>query len=466
MKNKVYQEAIDIHTTVENGTGDPAPDLTKPMTAGDLFEHSKGELDPHWANSILYGPGTGEEEYTKVSDVLEQHSAELQTKLEAGNIKAGSNVTVTTNGDDVTISSDSNGPKNAKFVYCDGSDDHLKIQAAIDEVTDTSIPTVIYPVGECVLKVIARGVPEGIYQPINLITLGDNMTLDGKYCKIILDFTAPFTETEGWQNGFVTIFMLGNNSGLMNCDISARGDNLCHHRLVTCYAAQVGPNAAPTTGTKFVNNKVSGITVKLDTLNAAAFGYIYLVDSIIANNQFKNLDCTHCGAFIYSNGTISQNMFESITLGGYLIQTGGKYVIDNRFENITEGSSGLVEVTGMYTNISGNVWGNIHMFGGNVLCVSGRATVMNNAIINLTVQENSKINELYGIYITSNSVVFGNKIYFPASVSGESYTKVPLLIEGNYNFVMGNITNYTSIGEVTGTGNIQRDNIATGQITD
>ncbi|MCI9627320.1 MAG: hypothetical protein HFI90_11155 [Clostridia bacterium] len=354
-------------------------------------------------------------------------------------------------------------PKNEKYVYCDGNDDHLKIQAAIDEVEDTGIPTVIYPVGECVLKVIARGVPAGVYQPMDLITLGDNMTLDGRYCRIILDFTTHFTETETDYNGFVTIFKLGNNSGIENCTISAQGTYLCHHRLASCLTySDDGPNIRAT-GTRFINNKVSDITVKLDTMNIAAFGYIYLTDSVIKDNHFKNIDCTHCGTFINSGGSILQNTFENITTGGRIITTGGRYFMNNAFYYVT---APQVEVSGGYVNVSGNIWGNIETFGDAVISVSNRTNIVNNTIFNLALSEEYVADQVSGIYADLNSIITGNKIYFRSTMSGPLYTKMPLEVNGNNSVVTGNITNYTSIGEISGAGSVQEGNIATGQVTD
>lgn len=363
-------------------------------------------------------------------------------------------------------------PKNEKYVYCDGKNDYLKLQAAIDEVEDTSIPTVIYPVGKCVLEVAARGVPENATTIVNLITLKDNMTLDGRYCRIILDFTTPFTETNG--DGFVTVFKLGNYGRLANCEIYQQGEKVCYHRLVSCYSYGLSAWAI---GTQFINNKLFQIRPRLKTINLSAYGYIFLNDGVIKDNTFKDLDCTDCEAFIYTNSSVLQNTFENITCGGMLMRLGScKYFVDNYFTKITGTTTyentlyNLIEMNGAMCKISGNCFSIITLYGGSVIQLSGpRASIVDNTVSNLVLaeQETAEVDEVYGIIHSTGQgvVVSGNKVYF-STASPATYTKSPLTVSGKYSIVMGNITNYTSIGEVSGTGSVQEGNIATGQVTD
>lgn len=383
----------------------------------------------------------------------------LSAKLEANNIKAGKNIALAFDGNNITISgaNEDGTPPNAVYVYCDGNDDHLKLQEAIDEVEDTSIPTMIYPVGECVLKVAALGVPEVSDETICLITMKDNMTIDGQYCRMILDFTEPFDE-----GGYVTVFKAGNNCGLINSRITSRGENVCKHVLFTSDTPSVGK----TYGTVFANNKLNGIVAKLD-MQYTIYGYIYVSNGIIYNNEFKTIDTSNCSTnFISAGCDVIHNNFDGVNCGSCLIRMNGKHLMDNTFSNVAGPTDydNLVGVTGTGTTVTGNSFIGISTYSIIMETSSQYASIKDNALINVSTAEDDA--EITAIMSTGRgTVVASNRVTFATGAAAKPCIKTPLSVSGTYSVVTDNATNYVTIGEISGTGTVQDNNVATRQVT-
>ncbi len=354
-------------------------------------------------------------------------------------------------------------PKNEKYVYCDGKDDYLKIQAAIDEVEDTSIPTVIYPVGKCVLEVAARGLGIGANDHVFLINLGDNKMLDGRYCQIILDFKKPYegSEDQDEEYKFVTVFKAGTNSGVVNSQITSQGSHVCSHVLFSSGNTYTGT----TYGAVFANNYVHDVTPKTPS-SVRVYGYIYTFDGYIYNNKFKSIDMElYMGSnFISTGGYVAGNSFEDLKCGNALIQSRGKKIVNNTFTNIQGPYNYLIQISGIQGMIvSENTFHMVTVMSDYSLIgmESGYGNIINNTFTQLEAANANDNIIAIGAY-SANIVVSGNNIRFATTEPTKSCTKTPVIADGVRCIVTNNSTSHTSIGEVSGEGSIEDNNVVAG----
>ena len=347
-------------------------------------------------------------------------------------------------------------PKNEKYVYCDGKDDYLKIQAAIDEVEDTSIPTVIYPVGECVLDITGFNEPPNEYEMAYMVDLKNNVTIDGRYCKIVLDTTKTCE-----VDRYIVVFKAGNDSGLVNCQICGRGENTRKYILFTSGTANTG---GVTYRTVFANNKISDIKVQLST-HYYVRGYIYVYDGVIEGNEFWNIEIKG-GDLVNSDCDIIRNRFHDCTFGNYFIETNGRHFMNNVFERITS-SNMTGNVIKIYSGaghvVTGNHFEDVMLTRGSILYIDsyGGSVRDNFVLISLTAESNVVTMRIIRIE-GEGTVVSGNAILLFKDGDVEC-TIYPYVVNGLSNIVTDNMTNCTSIGTIGGEGTVQSNNIATGE---
>ncbi len=398
---------------------------------------------------------------------------------------------------------------NAGYVVCDGNNDELKIQKAID-----SGVKVIYPIGTCVITNENTSAGDGDLSDHQVvINLKQDVTLDGMYCdELIFKNSAPAEKQ--------VIFQLADGAKFKNvkmreedCTVDTVNPMIFSGReceVSDCSFSNLydpyGMHGMYFYKGKFMNNTIDGWS--LHSFGNIAFSFFCEADSTVENNVFQNItndpesyysvmviydsqfnnnkfsNCNFQRGTVSIRGNMSGNTFSDIENVSFELQTN---VSGNHFFDINNAAfklNGLTtgnifeKIDSVIFDINDTIYGNkfrnlssqelmFHIQSSAVIANNVFQVCKNNGFCTFQLESNSSFynNQLSGFHFFGNNKQYmfyleGDDVIISGNNIKEVKTSNP---DENYNICVvessdvngticaNNITDYKSMGEFTDT---------------
>lgn len=357
------------------------------------------------------------------------------------------------------------------YVVCDGNNDELKLQAAMETAPNNSI---IYPVGECVITnentIDSDDFPNN-YKSI--LKIKSYMSIDGRYCeKMVFKNTLPSEHK--------MIFYMSENSSIRNLNFYEEDCSIDKINPIIIYSCDYGEvinckfynlfdtnEVASSCGinmnsySKFSNNLISGWTV--NPYSSVSYSFRMMRESIIENNIFENIIAIQpiTGNVISTlSSNINNNTFKNCNLnGGNMKFSGGRFsgnyfnnvssayillggnIFGCNFNNVSSESDTIFDIS-QKSIVTGCIFQNCSLVNGTYMFDLGQGAIFSdNIIYNASLPSEQ---EIFVAILNKDTMFMNNRIH----IKSESMENPEMYVLDGYegSVCMNNVTNSTSMG--------------------